>query len=136
MPGKKGEISWIHYHPNWYINTYLFFHQESALCYTPWYSHNSELINYHEKEADISPMDCAVTFSCIVLVTRLQFFVQIHIRGIWTDSKFILWTKIGFYVKHLVNLSIIFCQKLPIRGSSDLLNSVHLLDSIFEIQLH
>ena len=51
-------------------------------------------------------------------------FRYLNFRGIRTIAKFRLLTKIDFNVMHLVFLCKFFWQKLQIRGSSRLLNSL------------
>ena len=64
-----------------------------------------------------------------------EAFYTISIRGIRTITKFRLLTKIDFNVMHLVILCKIFWQKLQIRGSSDLLNSLLYPASILALQV-
>ena len=59
---------------------------------------------------------------------------RIKIRAFRTDTKLRLLTKIDFNVMHLVSLCKFFWQKLQIRGSRDLQNSVLYPASIWALQ--
>ena len=67
---------------------------------------------------------------------KIKTILSIGTRVIRTYTKFRLLTKIGLNVMHLVNLCKKIDQKLQIRGSSNLLNSVLYPASILGLQLH
>ena len=73
-------------------------------------------------------------FEVYLHVKMLTFCNVIIIRAFRTDTKLRLLTKIDFNVMHLVSLCKFFWQKLQIRGSRDLQNSVLYPASIWALQ--
>ena len=84
---------------------------------------------------DTSMVSLLMRFLHSLYYTGNSYNFRLNIRGICNIAKFRSLTKIDFNVMHFVILCNFFWQKLQIRGSSDLLNSLLYPSSILALQV-